>query len=479
MRTTVALIATLLLFASPIAHAQDSRTALEAIARAMGADRVKSLEYTGTGVNFAPGQSQTPGQRWPRFNLKTFTRTINYETAALRDDLVRTQAEDPPRGGSMQPVRGEQRQISVVSGEHAWNVDGEAAIPAPIALAERQMQLWTTPHGVIKAALANNATVQGRLISFQLPNRVPVKATMDGSGLVEKVEALIPSPVTGDLPVEITYAEYRDVGGVKFPMKIRQSAGGFPTLDLNVSDVRTNVAADVPVPDAVRQTRTPYAMVVTQMVADGVWFIAGGTHHSVAIEMSDHFVVVEAPLNDERALAVIAEVRSLDPGKPIRYVVNSHHHFDHAGGLRAFAAEGAIVMAHESSRAYLVRVLATPATVQPDHLAKSGRKPTVESVRDRRVLTDGTRVIELYHIAGNLHADSLLMAYLPKERMLIQADAFTPAPADTPPPVPPAAFAVNLADHITRRGLNVDRLLPLHGRIVPLADLHRAIGRAP
>src|SRR5688572_11965837 len=468
MRTTVASIATLLLLASPIAHAQDPRTALEAVARAMGADSVKTLEYTGTGVNFAPGQSQTPGQRWPRFNLKTFTRTIDYETGALREDLVRTQAEDPPRGGSVQPVRGEQRQIFVVSGEDAWNVDGEVAIPAPIALAERQMQLWTTPHGVIKAALVNNATVQGRLISFQLPNRVPVKATIDGAGLIEKVEAVIPSPVTGDLPVEITYAEYRDVGGVKFPMKIRQSAGGFPTLDLSVTDVRTNVAADVPVPDAVRQTRTPYAMVVTQMVADGVWFIAGGTHHSVAIEMSDHFVIVEAPLNDERALAVIAEVRSLDPGKPIRYVVNSHHHFDHAGGLRAFAAEGATVMAHESSRAYLERVLATPATVQPDHLTKSGRKPTVESVRDRRVLTDGTRVVELYHIAGNLHADSLLMAYLPKERMLIQADAFTPPPANTPPAVPPASFAVNLADNITRRGLNVDRLLPLHGRIVPL-----------
>ena len=159
--------------------------------------------------------------------------------------------------------------------------------------------------------------------------------------------------------------------------------------------------------------------------------------------------------------------------------MNSHQHFDHAGGQRAFAAEGVTDMTHESSRTYLERALATPATVQSDHLAKSGRKPTVESVRDRRVLTDGTRVVELYHIAGNLHADSLLMAYLPKERMLIQADAFTPPPANTPPAVPPASFALNLADNITRRGLNVDRLLPLHGRIVPLTDLHRAIGRAP
>jgi len=481
MRTTLALIAGLLLLTPPGALAQDSRAALETVARALGADGVKSLEYTGSGVHFLPGQSQTPGQRWPRFNLKTFTRTVNYETGTLRDDRVQTQAEDPPRGGGVQPVRGDQRQIFVLSGEHAWNVVGDAAVPTPIAVADRQMQLWTTPHGVVKAAFANNATVQGRLISFKLPNGVPVKATTNAAGLIEKVEATIPSPVVGDMPVEVTYLEYRDVAGfgaAKFPMKIRQSVGGFPALDLDVTSVRTNTAPDLPVPDSVRQAK-PYSVVTTQMVADGVWFVSGGSHNSVAIEMSDHLIVVEAPLNDERSLAVISEVRSLAPSKPIRYVVASHHHFDHSGGLRAYVGEGVTVMTHDSARAYFERVLAAPATVQPDHLAKSGRKPTVESVRDRRVLTDGGRIIELHRIGGNLHADSMLMVYLPKERLLIQADAFTPPPANTPPPTPPSPFSVNLADNISRLGLNVDRLLPLHGRVVPLAELHRVIGRSP
>jgi glyoxylase-like metal-dependent hydrolase (beta-lactamase superfamily II) len=472
------LIAVLVLLTPRLGHAQDARASLETVARALGADSVKSLEYTGTGVEFALGQSQTPGQRWPRFNLKAFTRTVNYETASLRDNRVRTQAEDPPRGGSVQPVRGEQRQISVVSGEHAWNIAGETAIPAPITLAERQMQLWTTPHGVIKAAITNNATVQGRIITFKLPNGVPVKATTNAAGLIEKVEATIPNPVVGDQPVEVTYLEYRDVtgfGAVKFPMKIRQSAGGFPTLDLDVTDVRTNVAADVPVPDGVRQAKSPYSVVTTQMVADSVWFVDGGSHNSVAIEIDRGRRTAQRRAGAGRDLGS----PQLAPAKPIRYVVASHHHFDLSGGLRAFVGEGVTVMAHESARAYFERVLATPATIQPDHLAKSGRKPTVESVRDRRVQTDGTRIVELHRIAGNLHADSLLMVYLPKERLLIQADAFTPPPANTPPPTPPSPFSVNLADNITRLGLNVDRLLPLHGRVVPLADLHRAIGRSP
>jgi glyoxylase-like metal-dependent hydrolase (beta-lactamase superfamily II) len=216
--------------------------------------------------------------------------------------------------------------------------------------------------------------------------------------------------------------------------------------------------------------------VATQMVADGVWYVTGGTHHSVAIEMKDHLILVESPLNDERALAVLAETRSLAPGKPVRYVVNSHHHFDHAGGLRAAAGEGATIITHEINRAYLERALATPASLRPDHLARSGRKGVVEGVRDRRVLSDGTRTVELHHIAGNAHDDGLLMAYLPRERLLVEADAFTPRPPNAPPPASPLNFTVNLVENLKRLGLGVDRLLPLHGRIVPVADLQRAVG---
>jgi glyoxylase-like metal-dependent hydrolase (beta-lactamase superfamily II) len=197
----------------------------------------------------------------------------------------------------------------------------------------------------------------------------------------------------------------------------------------------------------------------------------------VAIEMKDYVIVVESPLDDNRAAAVLAEVKNLVPGKPVRYVVNSHHHFDHAGGIRGAAAEGVTVITHESSRAFFERALATPATVTPDRLARSGRKATVEGVRDKRVLTDGTRSVEIHHIAGNLHEDGMLMVYLPKEKLLVEADAYTPGPANAPPPAAVNPNSVNLADNIARRNLAVDQILPLHGRIVPLAELNRTIGR--
>jgi glyoxylase-like metal-dependent hydrolase (beta-lactamase superfamily II) len=470
-------LAAIVVLLSPLAtNAQDA--SLDQVAKAMGATGVKSIQYAGSGVNFQVGQNYSPDLPWPRFIVKSYTRAVNYETAALRDELVRLQGEDPPRGGGGQPVRGEQRQIFVLNGDVTWTVAGDVVNPTPVALIERQLQLWTTPHGVVKAATANKATVQGRVISFTVPGKYRVKATIDGQNMVERIDAVAPHAVLGDVPVEIRYSDYRDFSGVKFPTKIKQTIGAHPALELTVSDVQPNVAVDLPVPDPVRQTPAPYARVTSQMVAEGVWFLSGGSHNSALIEMKDHLILVESPLNEDRAVAVLAEVKNLVANKPIKYVVATHHHFDHTGGLRAVAAEGAAVIAHEVNKGFLDRALTAPATVSHDRLAKSGKKSTVEGMRDKRVLTDGIRTVELIHIAGNTHHAGLIMAYLPKEKLLIEADAYTPLPPNAPPPPAANPFSVNLADTIKRLNLAIDQVLPLHGRIVPLAELHKAIGHA-
>lgn len=457
------------------AGAQDA--SLDQVAKAMGgAAGVKSIQYSGSGVNFQVGQNYSPDLPWPRFIVKSYTRAVNYETAALRDELVRLQGEDPPRGGGGQPVRGEQRQIFVVNGDFTWTVTGDVVNPTPVALIDRQLQLWTTPHGVVKAAMANKATVQGRAISFTVPGKFRVKATVDAQNLVERIEAVAPHAVLGDVPVDIRYSDYKDFSGVKFPTKIKQTIGAYPALELTVSEVQPNVAVDIAVPDPVRQTPTPYARVTSQMVAEGVWFLSGGSHNSALIEMKDHLILVESPLNDDRAVAVLAEVKNLVANKPIKYVVSTHHHFDHSGGLRGVVADGATVIAHDVNKAFLDKALAAPSTVNPDRLAKSGKKATVEGMRDKRVLTDGARTVELIHIAGNTHHAGLIMAYLPKEKLLIEADAYTPLPPNAPAPPAANPFSVNLADNLKRLNLAVDQILPLHGRIVPVAELHKAIG---
>jgi glyoxylase-like metal-dependent hydrolase (beta-lactamase superfamily II) len=471
------LVAVVVLLFPLAAGAQDA--SLDQVAKAMGgAAGVKSIQYSGSGVNFQVGQNYSPDLPWPRFIVKSYTRAANYETAALRDELVRLQGEDPPRGGGGQPVRGEQRQIFVVNGDFTWTVTGDVVNPTPVALIDRQLQLWTTPHGVVKAAMANKATVQGRAISFTVPGKFRVKATVDAQNLVERIEAVAPHAVLGDVPVDIRYSDYKDFSGVKFPTKIKQTIGAYPALELTVSDVQPNVAVDIAVPDPVRQTPTPYARVTSQMVAEGVWFLSGGSHNSALIEMKDHLILVESPLNDDRAGTVLAEVKNLVANKPIKYVVSTHHHFDHSGGLRGVVADGATVIAHDVNKAFLDKALAAPSTVDPDRLAKSGKKATVEGMRDKRVLTDGARTVELIHIAGNTHHAGLIMAYLPKEKLLIEADAYTPLPPNAPAPPAANPFSVNLADNLKRLNLAVDQILPLHGRIVPVAELHKAIGHA-
>jgi glyoxylase-like metal-dependent hydrolase (beta-lactamase superfamily II) len=196
------------------------------------------------------------------------------------------------------------------------------------------------------------------------------------------------------------------------------------------------------------------------------------------IEMADHLIVAEGPLNEDRALAVIAEARKLVPGKPIKYLIVSHHHFDHSGGVRAFAGEGATIVTQDAGRAFFEQIVAAPATVGPDHLARSGRKAIVEGVRDRRELSDGTRTVEVRHIAGIQHADDMLMVYLPKEKFLIQADAYTPPAPNVAPMSPPSSFTVSLLENITKQGLAVDQILPLHGRMVPLSELQKAAGHS-
>jgi glyoxylase-like metal-dependent hydrolase (beta-lactamase superfamily II) len=463
-------------------HGQDSKAVLDGVTKAMG--DVKSLQYTGSGAYFFVGQNVNPAAPWPRFNLKTYTRTIDYETPAMRDEFVRSQADPTARGGGGIPMTGEQRQMQAVSGTHAWSqTEQNPVTPALAAVGDRLHQLWVTPHGVIKAAVKHNATVQTQtdggkkatVIALTVPGQLNITATVNDRNLVEKVESWNTNPVLGDMLTETTYADYKDFGGVQFPTRIAQKQGGHPTLDLTISEVKPNVPADIQAPDNIRQASIK---VEADKVADGVWYLTGGSHHSVLIEMSDHLIVVEGPQDDARSGAVIAEVKKLAPNKPVKYIVNTHHHFDHAGGLGAFVAEGATIVTHDTSKAFFEQTFAAPRKVNPDKLAQSGKKPAVEGMQDKRVLTDGTRTVELHLIQGTPHGDGLIMAYLPKEKLLIEADAYTPGAPNAAPPSTPNPTNVNLYDNIERLKLAIDQILPLHGRKVPLAELQKWIGKS-
>ena len=450
---------------------KDAKSVLGSAQSAMG--NPKSIQYSGTGMNAFFGQALTAGKEWPRRNLTAYTRTINYDQKSSREEMT-----------FAQPVFGGQQQNAQVSGSKAWNVGPNGAAPQLAAAEERQLQIWLTPHGFVKEALEASATTMkdgdagSHMITFTALGKFNVTGAIDGNNLVTRVETTLANPVLGDTPVIATYSDYKDFNGVKFPTKIAQSQGGFPVWDLTINSVTPNAPADLPVPENVQSATVPPVKVDTTKLADGVWFLAGGSHHSLAVEFKDFSAVIEAPLTEERSLAVIAETRKLIPNKPIKYVISTHHHFDHSGGLRTYVAEGATVVTHESNKAYFEKTFQAPAALVPDAQGKAPKPAAFQTVSDKYALTDGQQTIEVYATQGDNHTDELLVAYLPGPRILVEADAYSPQAGNARPPSPAPPNAVNLYNNIQRLKLNVATIAPIHGRgAVPIAELRRFIGK--
>ena len=177
--------------------------------------------------------------------------------------------------------------------------------------------------------------------------------------------------MVGDYPVEIAYSDYADFGGIKFPRHIVQTEDGYPTLDITVSEVKPNAAVTLDVPANVQTRRRPRR-------CGWRWKslpTASGSSRtpnarSWAVEFSDHVVVVEGIGSEARSLAVMDEIAKVIPNKPIRYVINTHAHYDHAGGLRTYRGQGVTVVTHELNKPFYEKVWARPRTIAPDLLSK-------------------------------------------------------------------------------------------------------------
>jgi len=465
-----------------------AKNVVDDVGKNIGAGNLKTLQYSGTGFIYVLGQNYRPTDPWPKFNLTNYTRLLDFDRNASREEAARTQFENPPRGGGNQPVVGELRAVTLVNGDFAWNLGANgAAAPAQAALDERQLQIVMTPQGWVKAAAsAANPTMESRtvdgkmftVVSFTMKGKYKVDGFVNDQNLLEKVDTWLPNPVLGDMAVETTFSGYKDYSGVKFPSKIVQTQGGFPILELNVSDVKPNAAVDLPVPDAVKNAPAPSVKVESQKLADGVWFLGGGTHNSVLVEFKDYVAVVEAPLNEERSLAVIAEVKKLVPNKPIKYLINSHHHFDHSGGIRTYVAQGATIITHEMNKPFYEKTFQMPRTMEPDSLSKNPAAAAFETVTDKYELSDGARKLDMYAAQGNGHNADLLIAYLPKEKILIEPDLFTPLAPGAPTPSAVSPFTMSLQDNLQRLKLDVRVIAPLHGRVVPVAELRKMLGKA-
>jgi glyoxylase-like metal-dependent hydrolase (beta-lactamase superfamily II) len=292
-----------------------------------------------------------------------------------------------------------------------------------------------------------------------------------------QIERMIPHAMLGDVPLVSEFPKWYTASDIRVPIQIIQRIEGrwvVSKLELDGVKVDGDIV-DITAPETIKtDPLIPVTINVTaDSLAPGVWLLGGGSHHSVLIEMNDHLILVEAPQSDLRTLPVIQKARTLRPNKPLRTLINTHHHFDHAGGVRAAMAEGLTVITQNGNKAFFDGLSRRRFSIEPDRLSKSPRSATVEGVTDKRRIADGNRVVDLYEIRGSIHSGSILMVHLPAEKLLIEADLYTPPAVPTPMP-----FAANLLENIQNRKLEVERIVPVHGRVVPFTDLQTAAGSA-
>jgi glyoxylase-like metal-dependent hydrolase (beta-lactamase superfamily II) len=468
-------LAFIFLFASAVS-AQDAKSALQAAQKAMGDP--SSIQYSGTGhLNFF-GQAWSPTSSWPITNLTSYTKTIDYTTKSSKEDLVHSEPNPPVKGGG-RPFAGDDHQINFVSGSYAWDMPHDKPIPQLAVAEERQLQIWLTPHGFLKAALENNATMKkgsmGTLIEFQMGLH-KVTGTLDAQNMVTKTETWIANPVLGDMPVETTFSGYKDFNGVKFPTSIVQNQGGSPVLELTVTSVNVNAGLSVSVPESVKAATPPPIKVESEKIGDGIWFVGGGSHNSMVVEFPSYITVIEAPLGEARSLAVIAEAKRLVPNKPIKYLINTHSHFDHAGGVRTYVAEGATIITQEINVPFYKMAWAAPRTIAPDNMSKSGKEANFISVKEKYILSEGYQTLEIYHENGSMHHAGMLIVYFPKDKILEEADDFTPDLPNVPAPtgIRPPIFVANLVKQVQNLKLEVATVAPMHGIVTPYSDVLKA-----
>jgi glyoxylase-like metal-dependent hydrolase (beta-lactamase superfamily II) len=486
--TKVALSSFLGLLLSVSAGALAAHAAsLEGAAEKLGAKNAKSLEFSGAGQWFQFGQAPVPGGPWPRFDVSRYNAQIDFDAGAEHVSLARLQTVDPARA---RPAPVEQKVEAWISGDKAWNVGpppnaapdaAPVATPAFPAAEERAAEILSTPQGFLKAALAHNAKVEkvegGAKVSFAL-GKHKYEGLLDDQDHVASIRTWIDSPVLGDTLYETKFKDYKEFGNVLFPSDIERSEGGHPILHLAVSSAKLNAPVQIAVPDNIASASPQPIVVKAEQIGENVYYLTGGTHHSAAVIEKDYVVLIEAPLNEERSLAVIKKIAEIAPNKPIKYVVNSHVHFDHSGGLRTLVDNGSTIVAHELDKPYYEKAWANPHEINPDRLAASKKPAQFLTYKDELTLGEADGAIKIFRLAGSGHSDDLALIYLPQSRIVIEADAYTPLAADAAPPKSPNPYSVNLYENIQRLNLNVEKIAALHGpRLATLDDLRAYIGQ--
>ncbi|MEQ1579884.1 MAG: MBL fold metallo-hydrolase [Steroidobacteraceae bacterium] len=443
---------------------QQAADAMGGVAKIQAA---KTLVIEGEGLAGNLGQNVLPENKLQNWDVTEYKRSTDLAGGRYTQQMVRTANTFPFAPGSVQ------RQFQGLDGDVAYNVGGPqnaAARASAMVARDRRLEALHHPLAAVRAALDPTSKVTGfhnegllQVVNVETAKGDTFTLAVDlATHLPTAVRSTAYNANLGDVVIQTVFADYADAGGFKLPTHIQTKQDKDVALDLKVSSNKVDadvgdLAAPADVVAAEEPPMFPVYDIKPQQVAKGIWLLPG-SHNSVVFEFKDHLTLLEAPLNESRGLAVIAAAKALVPGKPLTTLIVTHHHFDHTGGLRAAVAEGLTIIADRSMEGFIDQMTARPHTIVQDTLAKAPKAAKIDSVEDQKMLKDDAMEIRLYHVNNLEHAGTMLMAFVPSEGLLINADLYGPGFAIFP------AWETMLKN-IADRGIKVEKHLPIHGTL--------------
>lgn len=525
MKRLLALCSTLVLLSCATGPSKEQQLvgrAVEALGGAQALADIRTISFKGTWKQWAPEQSDVPGGEMRFANEAQWEGIIDVPARASRTDFVKNFAYPAPRAFTFSEIvtadagyvigidsNGRNAQsmksnppahsmssLRLATAHREARRNGVSALMLAMLFNPEQVQ----PAADIVAAGRSYPAVsyQGLIVAFDPQTNLPARTrTLDYDN------------VWGDVNYDSVYSDWRSVGKVKIAWSRKSELNGRVISEAAFSDIKLNQAIDakrLQIPPEVRAGAArpatgsvPYQWVLRrqfigvyldsenvsydtkatsglrlQELAPGVQHVVGGSHNSLIVEMSDFLVIFDAPVSDGQSAWVMKTVKEKYPNKPVRWVVLTHHHMDHTGGVRAMLADGGTLVVGKPAREHFQKVLAAPTSRNPDLSPRNYTSVAILEVPESHVITDSRGRQVIAYAVDNPHAKGMLMGWVPDAKLGWVTDIWTPGP---PLPAKPNPGLMAVVNAVKRAGLQPERFAGGHGSTADYAPLARLAGQ--
>ena len=483
---------------------------------------VKTVSQKATVRYWEPEQSAGAGGEMRFANESALVMDTDVAGRATRMDWVRKFEYPAPRTYTFSEIAtAEAGYVAGIdsSGRNKQNLESNppAHSMSGLRLAATQRELLRTSPLLLlemsrnpdRVAAASDVTVGGTsypAVTYRAAGQTFTVMFDRTSGLPARVRTLDYDNIWGDVTYDLVLADWQAVDGVQVARSQKYELNGRTVVDAKISEIRINapVAADrMAIPAAFREgaagpadRNVPYQWVIRRQfigayldsdvpsfdrratgslrlveLGPGIQHVVGGSHNSLVVEMNDSVVVFDAPVSDWQSNWTLSTIRAKYLGKPVKYLVLTHHHMDHAGGLRAYAAAGATLVVGKGTTEHYRRVLAAPYTRNPDLSPQDLSRTSIVEVAEKYSIIDSQREVQVYAIEPNPHAQGLLIGYVPDAKLAFATDIWSPG-GPLPDKLNPALAA--LVAGVKKAGIQPAKFAGGHGSTgdyAPLAAL--------